>query len=114
MPELIYEADVAICSGGRTVYELAALGTPAIVMSHNMREQRRMERFQSHETIISLGIGRSVETSILVEAIRKLIVDKRLKENMSNNGKKLIDGRGIARIADLLMNVNQTNHLEGK
>ncbi len=111
IPELIYEADFAICSGGRTVYELAALGTPAIIMSHNMREQRRIEHFQKHKTIIPLGIGSNVEISKLVEAIQKLIVDKSLKENMSSRGKKLIDGRGIERIADLLISASQTNHL---
>jgi len=114
IPELIYEADFAICSGGRTIYELAALGTPAIIMSHNRREQRRIEHFQKYKTIISIGIGRNVEKSRLAEVIQKLSLDKSLREKMSIKGKKLIDGRGIERISNLLMNSNSTNHSNGR
>lgn len=39
MPELMRECDVSMTSRGRTAYELAMLGIPAIVLSQNKREE---------------------------------------------------------------------------
>lgn len=39
MPELMCECDVSMTSRGRTAYELAMLGIPAIVLSQNKREE---------------------------------------------------------------------------
>lgn len=39
MPELMRECDISMTSRGRTAYELAMLGIPAIVLSQNKREE---------------------------------------------------------------------------
>lgn len=40
MPELMSSCDVAVTSRGRTGYELAILGIPAIAMAQNQREEK--------------------------------------------------------------------------
>ena len=40
MPELMTSCDVALTSRGRTGYELALLGIPAIAMAQNQREEK--------------------------------------------------------------------------
>lgn len=40
MPELMSQCDIAVTSRGRTGYELAMLGIPAIVMAQNKREEK--------------------------------------------------------------------------
>lgn len=40
MPELMSQCDIAITSRGRTGYELALLGIPAIAMAQNQREEK--------------------------------------------------------------------------
>ena len=40
MPELMSNCDVAVTSRGRTGYELAILGIPAIAMAQNQREEK--------------------------------------------------------------------------
>lgn len=40
MPELMAKSDVAVTSQGRTCFELAALGIPALAISQNEREER--------------------------------------------------------------------------
>lgn len=47
MPEIISKCDIALTSRGRTVYELALLGVPSIVMAQNEREQQHT--FACHE-----------------------------------------------------------------
>ena len=39
MPELMNKCDISMTSRGRTAYELAMLGIPAIVLSQNVREE---------------------------------------------------------------------------
>ena len=40
MPELMSSCDVAFTSRGRTGYELALLGIPAVAMAQNRREEK--------------------------------------------------------------------------
>lgn len=40
MPEIMSECDIAVTSRGRTGYELAVLGIPAIAMAQNQREEK--------------------------------------------------------------------------
>lgn len=40
MPELMRKCDISVTSRGRTAYELAMLGIPAIVLSQNKREEK--------------------------------------------------------------------------
>ena len=40
MPELMTSCDIGVTSRGRTGYELALLGIPAIAMAQNAREEK--------------------------------------------------------------------------
>jgi spore coat polysaccharide biosynthesis predicted glycosyltransferase SpsG len=73
MAQLIAEADLVLCSGGMTVYELAALGTPGIVCAQNLREATRMQAFARHGTIEYLGLGSEVSPSQLGETVCALL-----------------------------------------
>ena len=48
-------------SGGMSVYEIAALGTPGIILGQNAREDRRMREFARHGTVEYLGLGTEVD-----------------------------------------------------
>ena len=63
--ELMLEADVMVGSGGMSVYEIAALGTPGIILGQNAREDRRMRDFAAHGTVEYLGLGTEVEEAAL-------------------------------------------------
>ncbi len=55
--DLMLEADVMVGSGGMSVYEIAALGTPGVVLGQNAREDARMRDFARHGTVEYLGLG---------------------------------------------------------
>ncbi len=90
------EADVAITSAGRSVFELASLGIPMIVACQNKREQAHVMARDSGG-VINLGVGTSVtfeefqrELSRLLEsperrrAMHKALLSYRFRNGIRN------------------------------
>jgi len=114
MADLMYNADIAITSGGVTVYELSAVGTPGIVLCQNEHENTNV--FERYGTVIKLGLGDAISENEILNAIRQLMVNVNLRQTMSKRGKKLVDGEGARRIVDMvlsLINKRQTNKGNG-
>jgi spore coat polysaccharide biosynthesis predicted glycosyltransferase SpsG/CMP-N-acetylneuraminic acid synthetase len=101
--DLMLEADLVVGSGGMSVYELAALGTPGIVLGQNAREDKRMRQFARHGTVDYLGLGPEVEPRTLFEAVRSLLADGGRRRAMSASGRALVDGLGAARTAEMVL-----------
>jgi spore coat polysaccharide biosynthesis predicted glycosyltransferase SpsG/CTP:molybdopterin cytidylyltransferase MocA len=101
--ELMLEADVMVGSGGMSVYEIAALGTPGIILGQNAREDRRMRDFACHGTVEYLGLGTEVDEATLFSAVRALLLDVERRRTMSARGRALVDGFGATRAAEVVL-----------
>jgi spore coat polysaccharide biosynthesis predicted glycosyltransferase SpsG/CMP-N-acetylneuraminic acid synthetase len=112
--ELMLAADVVLCSGGMSVYEIAALGTPGIVLGQNMREDGRMRAFAAHGTIEYLGLGTDVDEAALAAATRALLADPARRRQMSARGRALVDGLGAARAAELVLRGGRRGEAAGR
>lgn len=103
MAELMCRCDYAISAGGTTLYELCACGVPTVCVTFadnqipavRMLTQQRIVRFagDARERDLSLEIGKC-----LAEYRNDPEKTKEYQERM----KKLVDGRGVSRIADVL------------
>lgn len=102
MPELMEWADVAICSGGRTAYELAATGTPALVIAHNAREAERMRDLDTFGAISFLGRADELKTESVTTELVALDQDFDRRVTMSDRATEFIDEGGLQRILDLV------------
>lgn len=95
--DLFMESDIAVCAGGNTLHELAALGVPALVipgMPHEMKNGKAFER-------LGFSIcGEAAEhvTKDAIAADMKMLADYHLREEMKENGKKIADGCGVERV----------------
>ena len=97
--EYMSSADLAFTSQGRTVYELASMGVPSIVMAQNERET--LHKFaQMTNGFMNLGLGKdlSIETIfntfdwlIKTPQIRKEMRDLMLKKNIKDGIKNEIE-----------------------
>ncbi len=77
------QADMAITSQGRTIYELAVLGIPSIVISQNQRET--LHRFASMKHgFLNLGLGGTVDSSSIANTISWLVDTPNIRKNMHN------------------------------
>jgi spore coat polysaccharide biosynthesis predicted glycosyltransferase SpsG len=101
--DLMQEADVVVCSGGMSVYEIAALGTPGIVIAQNAREDGRMRAFARRGTVEYLGLGTEVDADTLGGAVIALLRDASRRREMSARGRELVDGQGALRAAELVL-----------
>jgi len=101
MAELMHDADIAIISGGISVYELAAVGTPGIVLCQNKHENTNV--FEDYGFVTKLGLGKFVGEKQIIGAVKKLARDKFLRKKMSDQGKKLVDGCGAERVAKIIL-----------
>lgn len=72
------EADVAVTSGGRTVYELASLGVPTIVLAQNEREMRHTFACIDNG-VINLGLGYTLSDAEIEEALLRVYKDAALR-----------------------------------
>jgi CMP-N-acetylneuraminic acid synthetase len=101
--DLMQQADVVVCSGGMSVYEIAALGTPGIVLGQNAREDERMRAFARNGTVEYLGLGSEVSDATLRQAVLALLQDTERRRAMSGRGRALVDGLGATRTAELVL-----------
>lgn len=75
------EADLAITSQGRTIYELACMGVPSIVLAQNKREAEHV--FASIVNgFINLGIGAEQDTNAIKNTINWLINTPSVRKEM--------------------------------
>jgi len=103
MDELIYDADLAITSGGTLLYETCAIGTPAIVICQNQEQNRESEFFTENNAAINLGSFDNINEDIARDTVIKLISDYDKRELLSKNARQLIDGRGADRIVNIIL-----------
>ena len=94
--------DLAISTTGLTKYELAATGTPAILLSHDRNHARNNEAFSALGTAEDLGETERLDAAALAETIARLLASRTERQIMSRRGRQAIDGRGAARIIDAI------------
>ncbi len=79
--EYMEQADLAFTSQGRTVFELAAMGVPAIVLAQNQREQ--MHTFAQMENgFLNLGLGRDVTEETILSTFQWLVHTPQIRKEM--------------------------------
>ncbi|KJU82062.1 glycosyltransferase spore coat polysaccharide biosynthesis protein SpsG [Candidatus Magnetobacterium bavaricum] len=102
MARLMYNTDLAISGAGVTLYELAAIGVPTIVVTQEYKEIETADLFQSYGFIISYGLWETVNKENLLDNIKLLIDDQPKRLCMSQQGKRSVDGQGMKRITNIL------------
>lgn len=103
MAKEMSEADIVITSNGRTIYEVASMGTPCISMSQNEREARHLFVHNSHGPLY-LGIAYTISVDDIASAITKLIDDYPLRKEMSEKLLKFDLKGNLERVLNLIQN----------
>jgi spore coat polysaccharide biosynthesis predicted glycosyltransferase SpsG len=74
-------ADIAVTSQGRTVFEIASMGVPAVVLSQNEREMEHTFATMKNG-FLNLGLGTNVTDDAVVNTLKWLIETPSIRENM--------------------------------
>lgn len=100
------EADVAVSAGGQTLYELAATGTPTVVVQVADNQVGNIEALSDKGVIRFLGPAREPGLGDkLASAMTELASANghEARRRMSETGQALVDGRGAERVAKELI-----------
>ncbi len=99
---LLINADIAVIAGGITLYEAMCAGTPAIVLAQVEHQNVIAKRFAAKKAIMYPGLGQNVSKEEITAQYADLAKNQAQRQNMSELGMKLVDGRGLPRIYDYL------------
>lgn len=99
--DLFLESDLAFCAGGNTLHELAAIGTPTIIVPTMPHELENAIEFQNRGFGIACVLSKELDIGDLDDAY-SLVKDYRKRDNMSISGKLIVDGLGYVRVSDVL------------
>jgi hypothetical protein len=100
MPQLMSWADVAICAGGSTCWEIAILGLPSLVMA--VAENQRGVVRAVAEGGAAVALSPRDSPAAIARALESLCRDPKRRHALSETGRRLVDGGGAARVAAIL------------
>lgn len=105
MRELMVSSDAAISAAGQTLYELALTGVPTVAVGVADNQRKNIEGWEKAGFIKFAGWWNDEQ---LLENVSKefdLLKDPGLRSELSEIGRKHVDGLGAGRIADYLANL---------
>ncbi len=103
MKRYMEEADLVITAGGSTLYELCAVGTPAISYSFADNQLDNVRKFQEDGMIDYAGDIRCDNVMDNVgKLLEKYVNNKALRQECSIKMQKVVDGYGARRIAEVI------------
>ena len=102
MPCLMAWADVAVSAAGSTVWELAFMGLPALLLVVAKNQRGAARKLQQARIFQILGAEDRVESKGIGENLAGLVGKREVRRKMSKRARLLVDGLGAKRVADIL------------
>lgn len=93
----MWDADLVVTSAGRTVYEVAATGTPIVVLAQNAREATHAHLSAKHG-VQYLGLGALVSDDAILSAVSGLLESRELRAELGRRLSRSVDAHGLARV----------------
>jgi len=101
--ELI-DADIAICTFGVSTYELMYLGIPVISIGHASPNAKGSYLLQKrYNSLINLGLIDELNKDKFISNLNVVLNAPEIRSNLSRQAAKIIDGRGLDRVTDLIL-----------
>lgn len=99
----VSRAQMVVAGGGTTMLELMFLGSPAVIVPQTVEEERFAAAAAQEGAVIALGKDASIEE--IRAAVADVAGSSELRESLSRNGTRLVDGLGGERIVEAVMRV---------
>lgn len=104
LPALIRSADVTVSAAGNVIWELCALAAPSVVVV-TVENQ-----VQPHDRAVCAGVAHGLGSmseirrrpALLIDVTEAMLEDGARRTTMAARGWRLVDGRGVSRIVDLV------------
>jgi len=104
MRVLMLNADLALCGGGQTTYELAATGTPAIAIRTAENQTINLKGLSNAGSLAWAGNANDTDLETRVkQELTAVAGDAARRDAMSRKGRAWVDGLGAARVAKAIL-----------
>ena len=111
MRELMSRCDVVLTASGSTIYEVSSLGVPMLTFYFAENQRAGAEELEKIAGVINCGdFSKDARacTEKAVKGMRRLVRDKAYRVEIGRREKLLVDGHGAARIAEALIQLQET------
>lgn len=109
MAPVMSSSHIAFTAVGTTVYELAYLGVPSVVIANYPHDDSDLRELKELGISFGLGYYKDVNAPMIRGAVKSLMKRENLLELMSRKAYSLTDGRGAARIARCIAELADEN-----
>ena len=105
MPELMAWADIAVSAGGSTCWEMCLMGLPMILIVTADNQEGSVDGLYKAGAANSLGWFSEVSVLNISRSLNCIFHDHRMREIMSLQENRLIDGNGASRVINVMKDV---------
>lgn len=99
---LMMNSKIGIFTFGITIYEALFAGLPSIVLAHSLQNDIYAKLLAKNECVDYIGYYKKINFHNIPNKILNLIENGNKMNQMSKNGKKIVDGKGVSRIVNKL------------
>ncbi len=96
------EADLAVLSGGLTIFDALSLGIPSIGIPQYNHQLATLHRLFGQRAVLIGSIGMRLDERCFVEVLIDAIGKQDVRNSLSKRGPSLVDRKGLDRIVALL------------
>lgn len=107
-------SDIAICSGGQTLYELARTGTPTIAMAVTKNQINNIRFLREVGFIEDTGWWQDKKMPYRLIQNIDLLKDKVIRTRKSKIGMCIVDGKGAERVCNFILEERKRRDVEAK
>ena len=100
--DLAARADLAVTAGGSTVWELACLGIPMVVLGTAANQDAVLRGMRAEQAALVLGPMQSLSPGEIAEAVRSLLAAPSRLQDLSRAASRLVDGHGVERVIEVI------------
>jgi len=99
---VLNRADMAITAGGNTLIDRMCAGVPGIVITQLKNQEKSVRKIAESGATIDLGFFKRVTSDELLKTFDHFFDNRNLRISISKKGRKLVDGKGIGRVAEII------------
>lgn len=106
MPELMAWADLAVSAGGSSIWELAFMGVPTLLVTLADNQSEAVNTLAQNDICLKLDQNRTLTLARVSEYLENLLNDSAQRALMYQRARDLVDGYGVVRIVNNMQSAN--------
>jgi UDP-2,4-diacetamido-2,4,6-trideoxy-beta-L-altropyranose hydrolase len=95
-------ADLAISSGGSTLWELFLLGVPTLGLCLADNQANSLVESEKRGAIINCGSWKTLRWDWFSHMVNDVLMNSSCREQLSQNGQNVVDGHGAERVVEIM------------